>query len=264
MLLHPIGSLARSRLFLAAVFLAFVGCVVFGTIQWGNRLQATVSHKKLLVEDLEREYRLVIPHQTVGKSNLPLVIALHGALDTTDEMASYTGLDELSAEKGFKLIYLQGRLLNWPPSIVPENPNHIVPDLQFLDAICDESVANLGVDRSRIYLVGVSQGGGMCNLLVAKRSERIAAAVCNCGWLPAPLGETPLETKHKTPMLFLVGSEDRQVSPETVKKAHDAFKEAGHLVELRVLNAAGHGWNKQLGINESIWRFLSQHQLLKP
>jgi hypothetical protein len=40
-----------------------------------------------------------------------------GANDTVDEAAGYMGLDQLAADKGFLLVYLRGRILNWPPSI---------------------------------------------------------------------------------------------------------------------------------------------------
>ena len=138
---------------------------------------------------------------------------------------------------------------------------YITPDLDFFDAMCDAMVAQYAADRSRIYVVGVSQGGGMCNLLVAMRSERIAAAVCNCGWMPNPLDAKPLHTPHKTPMLFLVGSLDERVPPRVVKQAHDIFAESGHPVEFRILEGLGHGWARESQINELIWRFLSQKKL---
>jgi polyhydroxybutyrate depolymerase len=226
-----------------------------------NRTLAEVRHGAIRVGGLDREYRIVIPDSTRGRKDLPLLLALHGALDTTDEMAADTGLDQLAATHGFLLVYLQGRNNNWPPNIPPENPDHITPDLAFFDAICDAMVAQYAADRSRIYVVGVSQGGGMCNLLVATRSERIAAAVCNCGWMPKPLDVTPLRTPHKTPILFLVGSLDEQVPPRIVKQAHDVFAKAGHPVEIKILEGVGHGWAKGSGINELIWQFLSDKNL---
>ena len=101
----------------------------------------------------------------------------------------------------------------------------------------------------------------MCNLLVAMRSERIAAAVCHCGWMPPPLDAKPLHTPHKTPMLFVVGSLDVQVPPSAVKQARDIFAEAGHPVELHILEGVGHGWTRESRINDLIWRFLATKRL---
>jgi polyhydroxybutyrate depolymerase len=222
---------------------------------------AIIEHRSMTVDGMDRSYRLVLPTQATSSSLRPLVIALHGALDTTDEMSMYTGLDRLAMTEDFVLVYPQGRLLNWPPSIPDENPGFVEPDLAFIDQLCDWMVESQSVDPKRIYMVGVSQGGGMCNLMVAKRSERFAAAVCNCGWLPDPLGKSPLNTKNKCPMLFIVGSEDRQVSPDVVRAAHDAFEADGHPTTFHLIPGFGHGWDKRHGLNELIWQFLSKHDL---
>ena len=184
-----------------------------------------------------------------------MVIALHGALDTTDEMAEYTQLDSIAAREGFLLVYLQGRLLNWPPSIPDENPDVAVPDLEFFDAICDYFIDTYQIDANRVYLTGVSQGGGMCNLVVALRSERIAAAVCNCGWMPKPLDVNVLKTVNKCPILFIAGSQDKQVPFEVVLAASQCFEKEGHPVDF-MKHPGGHGWNHELGVNETLWKFL--------
>jgi poly(3-hydroxybutyrate) depolymerase len=252
---------AWRRLLLLSAVIAFV--VAMATFFWLSigsplRLPIAISNESMKVEGIKRTYRLVIPDSTRGQESFPLVFALHGALDTTEEMAVYSDLDRLAAEKGFLLVYLQGRLLNWPPSIPAENSTYIDNDLRFFEAMCDEMANKHGADLQRIYVVGVSQGGAMANLLTAKCSERIAATVCCCGWMPHPLDEAPLNTKYKCPILFLVGSEDRQVPPEMVRKGHAAFAREGHPVEFRLIPGLGHGWP---GVNEEIWEFLEGKRL---
>jgi polyhydroxybutyrate depolymerase len=220
---------------------------------------STIVLGTLIVNGQPREYRMVVPRAIQGTRGVPVVIALHGALDTMEDMAEHTGLDELAVEKGFLLVYLQGRLLNWPPSISPENPEVMEPDFEFFRAMCDRLVSEHHADPRRIYLVGVSQGGAMANAVTAKCSERIAATVAACGWMPEPFDVEPLETPNKCPMLFLVGSRDRQVPVEFVQVGHDAFERAGHPVELRVIEGFGHGWPR--AENERVWEFLSKQRL---
>ena len=215
----------------------------------------------MTVDSVERSYRLVVPLRKASIDPRPLVIALHGALDTTDEMAAYTQLDRFAIEKDFILVYPQGRNLNWPPLIPEDNPTLAEPDYRFIDSLCEHLVQNQNADPKRIYVVGVSMGGAMCNLLLANRSERFAAAVCNCGWLPDPLGKTPLNTKNKCPILFITGSEDRQVSPAQVEAARDAFKKDGHPTKLHTIPGFGHGWALKRGINEEVWTFLEPNHL---
>lgn len=235
--------------------------LIAAALWWYWHTDVEVQHRTIQVGDSIREYRLVIPDSVRDKHDLPVVIALHGALDTTDEMAAYTGLDQLAAEHSFLLVYLQGRFLNWPPSIPEEKPDIAEPDLQLFDQVCDELIDTLGADRQRIYVVGVSQGGAMCNLLVTQRSERIAAAVCNCGWMPKPLDTQPLNTVHKSPMLFLVGSRDTQVPAKMVRVACDVFQRGQHPVRFQILEGAGHGWNQKFDVNNIVWEFLHDKRL---
>lgn len=223
------------------------------------RPRAAIVHETIDVDGMRREYRLVVPRSVAGKRDVPVLFALHGANDTVDYMAEHTGLDELAIEKGFLLVYLQGRLLNWPPFIPPENPTLMEPDAAFLRAMCDRVTNEHGGDPRRIYVLGVSQGGAAANLLTAMCSERIAATVVGCGWLPDPLGDAPLETANKCPMLFVVGSRDRQVPPDFVREGHDAFERAGHPVEFRVIEGFGHGWPRRE--NERVWEFLEGKRL---
>lgn len=242
---------------IVAISLLFAILIGAGTaLSYATRLQADIQRRTIEIGGVFREYRLVIPYSARDKENLPLLIALHGALDTTDEMAHYTQLDILAAQEGCLLVYLQGRLLNWPPSIPEVNPDIAVPDLEFFDEICDQMVDRYHVDSNRIHLAGVSQGGGMCNLIVSQRSERLASAVCNCGWMPKPLDVAPLTTTNKCPMLFIVGSQDTQVPPEVVRTASRIFEAGGHPIEFRLLDGAGHGWNNNFGVNRILWNFV--------
>ena len=251
------GTDSRSRsgsLYVVGVLvLALVGVMVL------LRPRAAIVHDAINVDGERREYRLVIPNSVVGKRGVPVVFALHGANDTVDWMAEHTGLDELAIENGCLLVYLQGRHLNWPPFIPPDNPTLMEPDAAFFRAMCDLVADEHGGDPQRIYLLGVSQGGAAANLLTAMCSERIAATVVGCGWLPDPLGDAPLETANKCPMLFLVGSRDRQVPPDFVRVGHDAFERAGHPVEFRLIDGFGHGWPRRE--NARVWEFLEGKRL---
>ncbi len=44
-------------------------------------------------------------------------------------------------------------------------------------------------------------------------------------------------------------------------KAHDCFADAGHPTTMLQLEGVGHRWAKDRGINETIWQFLSDHEL---
>jgi poly(3-hydroxybutyrate) depolymerase len=98
--------------FLMLVFTFFVVFLVATGYFKSERTRARVEHLTIQVKGATREYRLVVPFSIVHQHDRQLLIALHGALDTTDEMAEYTQLDMLAAREGFLLVYLQGRLLS--------------------------------------------------------------------------------------------------------------------------------------------------------
>lgn len=237
------------------------GIALIPTTQFfGSRRQQVLS-EVMMVDGLKRKYRLVMPAKPADPAAIGVVFALHGAWGSPAQMARSTDLDSLAAEHGVMVVYLEGRHQNWPPLIPPENPDFVVPDIRFFEMLCDHLVQAHAADPARFYLVGVSQGGSMVNLLASRCSDRLAAAVCHSGWLPSPLGETPLDTGNKCPMLFVIGSDDTQVSPEQVKEARDVFAAAGHPTEFHVLQGYAHGWSAESGVNQVVWDFLSQHSL---
>jgi poly(3-hydroxybutyrate) depolymerase len=240
---------------------AAIALVWLGHRQIAGLPITVLRNQKILVGGDERTYRLVVPRTIETLSPVPLLVALHGAGDTMEQMAEYTDLDRLTAEHGFCLLYLQGWNDSWPPFIPEKHPEVVDREITFFDAVCDEVLSRYPIERSRVYVTGMSQGAAFLYILVARRSERIAAAAAHSGWLPDPLGETGIDTQNKCPMLFVVGADDEQVSPASVAEARDRFAEAGHPTEWLELDGVGHRWAKDRGINEVIWHFLSKHEL---
>jgi len=220
-----------------------------------------LREQTIKVRGMTRRYRLVIPKSLDETSPSPLLLAFPGAGDSAEDMSRYTQLDWLAADRSFYLVYLEGRHLSWPPSIPPEDPECADPDLQFFDAVCDELTQRYNIDERRTYATGMSQGAAFLNLLVAKRSRKLAAAAAHSGWLPRPLPDEGIHAEHKTPMLFIVGSNDTQVPPAVVSSAYECFRREGHPSKYHEVPGLGHGWARRQGINERIWRFLSRHSV---
>ena len=185
------------------VFLTVV--VIAGTVIGGglffrlSRPATVLPAESLVVRGEVRQYRLAIPPSREGRMPAPVLLVFHGAIDTTEQAAEYTQLDRLASSQGVYVVYPQGRFLNWPPSIPPENPECIEPDLAFFDALCRELTHRYPVDTKRIYVTGMSQGAAFVNLLVAKRSERSRRrrripAGCPTRWVTnhfTPAGNVP-------------------------------------------------------------------------
>lgn len=75
-------------------------------------------------------------------------------------------------------------------------------DVAFTDAIIEQVQADMCIDRTRIYAVGLSNGGGFVSLLSCKLSDRFAAYAIIAGAMYEPAGNcvppkaTPLINTH--------------------------------------------------------------------
>lgn len=124
-----------------------------------------------------RTVLLQVPESAHGRA--PLVLAFHGTGGSGPFMAGYSGLQAVADRAGFLVAY---------PS-AQENPDQWGlgedrrgdDDLAVVDATIAKVVARGCADRTRVYAVGVSNGGGFATRLGCERSDRIAAVVSVAG-----------------------------------------------------------------------------------
>ncbi len=128
-----------------------------------------------------RDYLLHVPAGHDGKQPLPLIVALHGCLQTPQQLVGLARLAKLADDKrAFVLAPQQSaaanpaRCWNW------FNPADQVRDSgepAIIQAMIDEVRAKHTVDAQRIYAVGLSAGGLMSGILLACYPDTFAAGV---------------------------------------------------------------------------------------
>jgi polyhydroxybutyrate depolymerase len=137
----------------------------------------------------------------------PLVIALHGAGETGNDFANDTGFSRLADREGFLVAYPSAGSPSsfWNMSgQVPGGSN----DVEVLERSLDQLEAAACVDRARVFVTGVSNGGGMTARLGCELSERLAGVAAVAGGyrsLPPCRPERPL------PVLEIHGTGDQVV-----------------------------------------------------
>ncbi|MBE0598301.1 MAG: prolyl oligopeptidase family serine peptidase, partial [Desulfuromonadales bacterium] len=159
-----------------------------------------------------RDFLLHVPPDY--RPGLPLVVVLHGAFSTGAQTEQETGFSRLADAANFVVAYpegigLFGYLQHW-------NAGHCcgraaaegVGDVDFIAEVIDQVADRLTIDRQRVYLVGMSNGGMLAYRFAAERSERLAAVAVVAGamgsasgaqpsWqLPQPGGPLPLLIVH--------------------------------------------------------------------
>lgn len=129
--------------------------------------------KRLVVDGVTRRYYLHIPKQVQqGSVQVPLILVLHGAGGHAWRMDRHTGFDKLADEKGFIVVYPVGRNRRWNDGRVGRSG---ADDLRFLPKLVDHLVATTAkVDRRRVYITGMSNGGFMSLRLACERPDVFA------------------------------------------------------------------------------------------
>jgi predicted peptidase len=148
--------------------------------------------------------RLVLPGQlhvpaectTDPKTRRPLILFLHGSGEAgTDNLNQINGnIDPLLAAAEAR-----GAFLYAPQSITDWDDESFLADVM---TMIDRAIAERGVDRNRIYVTGLSMGGGGVWNLVSRFPDRFAAAVPisasdpTSNFEPANLAHQPIWAFH--------------------------------------------------------------------
>jgi predicted peptidase len=190
------------------------------------------SGKKLL-------YRLLKPegYDPAGKDVYPLVIFLHGAGERGDDNEAqlkhgarefatpenrkkhpcFVVAPQCPKDKSWANIERKGTNLAVLSGKAPSEPMALV--LQLMDALPGE----FRIDPKRVYVTGLSMGGFGTWDVLARRSERVAAAVPVCG---GGLAEA-VPSFAKVPIWVFHGAVDPVVKPQMSRQMVEALWKAG-------------------------------------
>jgi polyhydroxybutyrate depolymerase len=155
--------------------------------------------------DGPRQVRLHVP-PSAWKPR-PLVLALHGAGQTGGDMARDTGFSRLADREHFFVAYPSAAGPNafWNMSgTVAGAPN----DVEALERSLDELERSACIDTSRVFVTGVSNGGGMAARLGCELSERLTGVAAVAGGYKAL---PPCKPERPLSVLEIHGTGDRVV-----------------------------------------------------
>jgi polyhydroxybutyrate depolymerase len=129
----------------------------------------------MTVDGRDRSFLLYRPKGFNNAGALPLLFVNHGGQSTAQGMMQVADFRALADKDKFIIIYPQGFQNTWNDGR-PTTANQLgVDDVNFFRQMCTYAVTNLSVDRSRIYVTGLSNGGFMASRLGCELSDRIAA-----------------------------------------------------------------------------------------
>jgi poly(hydroxyalkanoate) depolymerase family esterase len=132
-------------------------------------------------------YWLYLPEQRAapaGGAGLPLVVMLHGCQQTATQLAQGTRMNQLAERGGFAVLYPQQRVSShaqrcwkWYDHATQLGGG----DVPMIVGIIDKVQRQYALDRSRIYIAGMSAGAGMAHIVALNHPELIAALGLHSG-----------------------------------------------------------------------------------
>lgn len=273
-----------------ALFLSFLSCNAGSSAvqsSTGAPPQKGWSDHILAVRGDEREYRLYAPPSLQSGQKAPLMIVLHGGMGNAEAIETASAMSEVAAREQFFAAYPEGTGAKMPKMkdrrtwnagaccgiAVKQN----VDDVGFISAMIDDLAASYPIDKSRVYVTGMSNGAMMAYRMACEAPEKIAAVIPIAGTLAVDdasrakdVAVLHIHGDRDTNVPFEGGIGDKSVSgvahrsvPDTMalllasRKSNGSDKEeldggkvehttyncgAGAPVELIVVKGGGHSW----------------------
>lgn len=157
--------------------------------------------------------RQVIVTDHSGGRPAPLVLVLHGALGTPEQVRSSMTWDAIAQRERLVIAYPQGLSRRWNDGRSSEETlmpgRTTADDMAFLRRVVEEEVAAGRADRRRVFAVGVSNGGFMTLRLLCEGQGLIAGAgvvIASLSIAQSRRCEVP-----PVPIAFVAGTEDRLI-----------------------------------------------------
>jgi polyhydroxybutyrate depolymerase len=171
--------------------LAFAVCLPAAAPASARTARAAGS-QHLTVDGIVRTYRVHLPNGSVSPSPVPLVVVLHGAGATAREVERRYHWDPRADRAGFVVAYPQAIDRRWNDGASANAPD----DVGFLAALLDTLEARYAIDRARVYVTGISNGGIMTYRAACALGDRLAAIGPVAAWFPDCLPAAPVSVIH--------------------------------------------------------------------
>ena len=215
-------------------------------------LAKTSSHR------FRAKYLLFLPDAYKARSSKrwPLILFLHGMGERGED------LSKVKTHGPPKLVE---KMTNFPFILVsPQCPNGQWWSNDLLAALLDEIIAKYKVDRSRIYLTGLSMGGFGSWSLAMEFPERFAAVAPVCGGgnplYPNAYSPTRKAALKSLPFWVFHGEKDLAVPLLESERMVKALQKLGCDVKFTVYPGVGHDCWTETYNNPQLYEWFLAHE----
>jgi polyhydroxybutyrate depolymerase len=207
---------------LLATVVVLAGCSSSprGTAEPGANIPDGNTSRVINVGGLDRTYRV---HKPAGlPASAPLVVMLHGGFGSGEQAERAYGWDQLADTAKFVVAYPDGIARAWNVNGCCGRPGRDgIDDVGFITAMIDQISSGAGIDRSRIYATGISNGGMMSYTLACNTNVLAAIGPDSATQLD------PCRTPHPTSVMHIHGTADRLIRPARAAQAPGSLTSTG-------------------------------------
>lgn len=194
-----------------------------------------LADARMNFQGISRLYSYYIPSAYQDGAKLPLMITLHGRAFNAVQQLADSKFDQLAEREGFILVApncvtidndgnlaSEGKtFLNLPGvpannirwnAMYPFYDVHGVDDVAYISALIDYFAEHFGIDTSRVYLTGMSNGALMSMRLATELDEKIAGVGSVAGTISYEFMKNGITGPMK--IVMINGDEDPTVSIE--------------------------------------------------
>ena len=163
--------------------------------QWGE----------LRLQGVNRRYLLYTPESYNVQKPSPLIVVLHGGHGDAEKTADKTGFKPLAERDGFLVLYPEAVEKHWNDG--RKTTVSKISDVVFISALVDHVAKLRNIDRQRIYVTGLSNGGMMTQRLACESPERYAAFASVIANMPLSM-KLACKPGRPVAIMLIYGTED--------------------------------------------------------
>ncbi|MBV71818.1 MAG: hypothetical protein CMH52_10810 [Myxococcales bacterium] len=115
---------------------------------------------------------------------MPLLVALHGYTENAAVLDAYMGLSEMASALGVLLIMPNGRVNDYGQRYWDASTQGVLGqvDARYIRGLIEEAERYFSIDRSRVGVLGLSNGGSMAYRLACEASDLVSSIIVLSGF----------------------------------------------------------------------------------
>lgn len=235
----------KKILFLISVIITCQSCV-------SQTIPNLIDAKMEIVTTESLSYYLYYPeeYETQPEKEFPILLFLHGGGESGDSLVALK-------RNGPPKMIVEGK--HFPFLILaPQNPYQKKWwNTRAVNQLLDSIVSTNHIDKKRIYLTGLSRGGGAAWEMAVQYPDKFAAMAVVCGMTPVPYASW---INKQMPIWVFHGEEDKSIPISESEQMVDRLKSMGYDVTFTRYSGVGHNSWIQAYKTEALYDWFMQQE----